>query len=165
MASAYPAGIATAGVPLATAGSTVKLAITRPPRRHALFVVARLVARIHGELRRPRGSVLRDLQLQQKRDLAFVSFRIGIEIRVESSLGRRLEHAVPLHHRIVREQNGGWDARRRGHGIQVPARVDASRQPRQNLSSRRRRSRFQRQAPLDVLVLLSEHAARHQKQN
>ena len=137
----------------------------RPPPRHALFVAARLVARIHGDLHRPRAGVLLDLQLQQKRNLAFISFRIGIEVRVESSFGGRLERAIPLYHRIRREQNGEWRGRRRGHGIQVPARVDDSREPRQDLGARRHRARFQRQAPPDVLVLLSARAGSEQEQS
>ena len=100
---------------------------TRPPPLYALFVIACLVACIHGELRRTSGGALLNLQFQEKRNLVLVSLRIGIEVRVESPLGRRLEHAIPLHHRIVSEQNGGRRGRRRRHGIQVPARVDAGR--------------------------------------
>ncbi len=125
---------------------------------HAHFGIAGLVAGGEGELGGAGGGVLFQLDFEEEGDVALVGFGVGIEVGVEAAFGRGLQGAEAGDGGVGRELDFGGNRGRGGHGIQVPAVVDAAGHADEHFAAGRRGGGLHAELPGDVLVLREQPA-------
>ena len=125
---------------------------------HAHFGVAGLVAGGEGELGGAGGGVLFQLHFEEEGDVAFVGFGVGVEVGVEGAFGLGLEGAEASDGGVGRELDFGGHRGRGGHGVQVPAFLEAACHADEHFTARRRGGRFHAELPGDVLILRKQPA-------
>ena len=113
----------------------------------------------------PAGASLVEFEFEEEGDVAFVGFGVGTEVGVEGALGLGLEETDFGDGGVGRQLDFGGNRRRGGHGIQVPALVDAAGHAEQHLGARGCGGGLHAEFPGDVLVLGEEAAGQKQSKN